>query len=109
VPLLRHNLSPLCSYTYPELVNLHTEVWFACKSEVKWPDLHLHEELDEVYEHILSANNVVWLVKELRSKSQDITYNYLNLQAKITERLQRIIPLVTVPLSILPNSKFNLI
>jgi hypothetical protein len=75
-----------------------TAVWLSCKSELNSLDLFLHQELNEVYELILLANNIVWLVTELGSKSQDITNNYLNLQAKIAERLDRVIPVVSAVL-----------
>jgi hypothetical protein len=81
------------------LINFQTDVWNSRRTDFDSIGKELLSEVSEAYVDMLLANNLVWLVTELKRESQDLSDSYLNLKSKIAERLQRIMPEIRKTLS----------
>jgi hypothetical protein len=75
-----------------QLVGYRTNIWNTRRSDFNALDSDLLREVTEAYVDMLLANNLVWLVTELKRDSPDLIESYSKLSLKVSERLQRIMP-----------------
>ncbi len=82
-----------------QLVGFHTNIWNSRRSDFNVLEADLLREVTEAYVDMLLANNLVWLVTELKRDSPDLLDSYSKLSLKVSERLQRILPSIRTSFS----------
>ena len=83
------NLAIASRPTSSPLVNYQTDIWNTRRNEFSVLGQEILRDLTEAYVDMLLANNIVWLVTELKRDSKELSSSYFRLSAKVAERLQR--------------------
>lgn len=91
---LENNLAIASRPESAQLINFQTDMWNTRRADFNTLEPDIMKELTEAYVDMLLANNIVWLVTELKRDSKDLANSYFRLSAKVAERLTRILPAV---------------
>jgi hypothetical protein len=89
---LETNLAVASTPWTDKLISFQTKFWDVSHGEFEPMLATHHQELIQLYVDIRLANNIVWLAREIGSRSKELDESYIKLCADIAANIKKLLP-----------------